>query len=290
MSKSIQRVKDILLHEHPNGFTLEPMAIRLLKPLCGNDWDDFTEGELELNTFCRKDQVRFFVDQITDTENQQRIVNTATGYLKEYGCFSLEKLRRDFKENLQNLSNDIENFEAFLQFIMPSEQLKITKLNGVRVVRLKEKNMQECLEYLASEIKMFITGWCDKYNDSVSEDNLLEYLPAIDADMLTAIIKQYLPNILQNKSGHWISYQQKDTCSVPADFPEHLMKIVEQLESIGIDVTEEALHTAISLCYQFNFMQTYQLITAKEFRNLIKQYYQGKPRDWKGGKFCEKLS
>jgi len=292
MKEALQKIKDILLREYPNGFKLEPTTVRLLKPLCDNDWDDFTETELEANTFCRKDNIRLFPEQITDTETQQYIVDTVERLLNEYGCFSLTRLHHDVKERLRNLSDDIADFESFLQFIMPQRLLKITNLEinsskKVRVVRLEELSLPESLEFLAHEVKTIIT----EHGGNVSEYDLLERVPVLDAALLHGTVNECLPDISRHKIGRAdVFFRQNSTYDVPDDFADQLTKTVEQLKSLDIPVTVQALHTAISLHYKYNFMAAYQMTNESEFRDFIKQCYQGTSHCWKSGVFHEKRS
>jgi hypothetical protein len=45
------------------------------------------------------------------------------------------------------------------------------------------------------------------------------------------------------------------------------------------------MHILLSLEYQTNFFETYQIPDKKTFRQLIDQQYQGEAREWKSGVF-----
>ena len=290
MNDNFKKVRDILLYERPNGFELEPpMKVRLLKPLCENAWDDYTTAELETNTFRRNDGVRFFPEQIAKDEIRQDIVSRVNSNIAEYGCFSLKRLWDDFTTSLRHLSDDIKNFELFLKYIASQEPLIFTtpfQCKGVRLVRSEGTKQPECLKNLASKIKGTIIHYVEEEGDCISEKDLLTLIDALDAELLTEIVRRFLPDILRNDSSDWITYQQRNVSSVPDGFENDLPNIIQELETIGVSVTEEALHTAISLRYGYNFRQSLQIEEKGDFRNLITKHFKGKPHEWKKSVFC----
>jgi hypothetical protein len=117
-----------------------------------------------------------------------------------------------------------------------------------------------------------------------TEYDIIEKIPALDTNLLSAIVKDRLPLVMKTESDGLVWYLKQEI-SIPDDFGEKVATAIEQLEAVNVPVSEEALHVVLSLAYQANFNATYQITDKKTFRNLVEQHYNGEQREWKGSVF-----
>lgn len=83
-----------LAWECPNGLSLDPMAVRLLRqkvPFAGSQIEDLKAAMFQLGS-----ELWFSREMISDDESRLASDGQAMEWLKEYGCFSIERLFRDF--------------------------------------------------------------------------------------------------------------------------------------------------------------------------------------------------
>ena len=86
-------------------------------------------------------------------------------------------------------------------------------------------------------------------------------------------------------------YQTFDALGLPEDFSEQLAKTLERLDEIGLEPTQDVLHTAVSLKLGINFMAEYNLPDWETYRRLIAIFYKAEPhREWKSNIFGEAIN
>ena len=85
-----------------------------------------------------------------------------------------------------------------------------------------------------------------------------------------------------------ICYQSFAALGLPEDFPEILSTTLERLDEIELPVSQETLHTALSLQLGVNFKSEFGLPDWDTYRRLISSYYKGQPhREWRNNTFTE---
>ncbi len=275
------------------------MALRLLEAEAklGN-WDEQVIDDLRAETFRRTDGVCFFADQIADDETQQEIDDLAEDWLNTFGCFSLDALRVRFESRIQHVSDDTANFECFLNMY---QGYKIVSYGKTRLVRDHEVSKQEALGKMSSHIERCLD------TDGSSEIQLLERIPALDAGLLSGIVKECLQRVAKRDVGGLIWYCKQASVVFPDDLCVSIFQSVQQLENLDLPVDINSLSILLSLRYQTNFRKTYQIADDKEFRKFVSLGYDVvrsgllqsdpdsaeafpscdsiKERKWKGGVF-----
>jgi hypothetical protein len=279
------KYKEFVIKNYPNGFTFEPMAMRLIEEKAGiGQWDAEVIDELKSHAVKRQDGVYVFPEQITDEEIQLQMIDAAEDWIERFGCFSLSVLRQQFEYKIKNLSDHIEDFETFFNSLYGNEPYKSVWYNTpkgrIRFTRDAETSKDDALKTMTQRIETIIG---ENYG-TVTEYTILEQIPALDAEWLAAIIKDHLPEIVKTVHDGLTCYQRQEELGIPEDFAETVSIIVHQLEDIDLLVCEVALHTVLSEYYRINFNKTYQL-EWKDFRRLVAQHYQGERREWKNGIF-----
>ncbi|GHT10648.1 hypothetical protein FACS1894170_03080 [Planctomycetales bacterium] len=278
------KYKEFIIQNYPNGFTFEPMAIRLLEEKAGiGKWDDETIDNLKAQAVRRQDGIYVFSEQIADEKTRREIVNTAEEWIATFGCFSLNTLQQRFQLKIQNLSDNILDFERFLDRLQEYEAYKHTWHNQnksvARFTRAIGVAKDVALERIVSQIENVINVQLH-----ATEYDIIEKIPALDTNLLSTIVKDRLPLVMKTESDGLVWYLKQEM-SIPDDFGDKITEAIEQLEAVNVPVSEEALHVVLSLAYQANFNTTYQITDKKTFRNLVEQHYKGERREWKGGIF-----
>lgn len=279
--------KAFLIKNYPNGFTFEPMTIRLLEAKANlGKWDDDIIDDLKNQIITRTmDNVYLFPEQIADSNTRIEVVNTAEKWIKDFGCFSLNALRERFQFRIKNLpDDDIFGFERFLELLheydayrtawhppLPPGKTRLTRAVGANK-EIVMKKLASCIEELIDELHV------------PTEGQLLEKIPALDSTLLSTITKERLPFVMKTEYDGCTWYSKKET-SIPVDLSEKIASCIQQIEAVDMLVTEDTLLILLSLVYQTNFMKSYHIPDNRSFRTLIEQHYDGEKRRWSRGVF-----
>jgi hypothetical protein len=62
---------------------------------------------------------------------------------------------------------------------------------------------------------------------------------------------------------------------LPDDLSEKIREAIKKIEEINMQVTLDSLHFMLSSVYQTNFNETYSIPDMREFKRIIRQYYEG---------------
>ena len=154
---------------------------------------------------------------------------------------------------------------------LPIGKTRLTRSIGVKKDVVLKK-LARCIEEIINE-------FCSR-----TEGQLLEQIPALDSVLLSTLVKDYLPLVTKVECDDLIWYCTNES-SVPSDLGETIERCIQQIESVGLAVSEQTLHILLSLTYHTNFMKTYHISDFKTFRTLVTQYYIGPERKWKSGEF-----
>jgi hypothetical protein len=275
--------KEFIIDHYPNGFSFEPMALRLLENLAGQGkWADEIIEELQEQVFERSDGVYLFPEQIADEETRRNIINTAEDWIKRFGCFSLNALWEKYSSHIKNLTEYIDDFENFLDLLLPYTLIGANASKSkVRIMRSRGTNRQLMEQQLAQHIQNILE---EKYG-TATEHDIVNNIPALDADLLAVLVKNHLPNIFKTDINEITCYQQQEAIGLPENLDEKINKIIIQLETVDLLVSDEAIHILLSLEYQTNFFETYQIPDWQTFYKVIEQHHQSNVREWKNGIF-----
>src|SRR5450631_4444851 len=83
-----------LARECPNGVSFDPMAVRLLRQKV--QFENWQIENLKAEMFQLGNELWFSSEMISDYESRLAFLKQATFWLEEQGCFSVERLFRDF--------------------------------------------------------------------------------------------------------------------------------------------------------------------------------------------------
>lgn len=281
-------VIEILTRDYATGFRFEPTSLRLLSTAAGVEIDERMQANLKNKMFIRNDGICFLQDIVCDTTTREDIINIADGFLSEYGCFEISELYKLVEEKL-NLKciGDVSDFESFYEQINNSDVRCVAAPQiGNRIARLRTVNVWGTFETISEKIVSIIR---EEYYGSVNEDELKSRFKAFSTDLLSKMIKSCAPNnLVRVEINQSVCYQTFDALGLPEDFSDVLSEILERFEDIGLEPSQDSLHTAISLKIGVNFFKEFNLPEWETFRRLVSKFYKAEPRrEWKQNFFWE---
>jgi hypothetical protein len=278
----------VLRNDYTSGIRFDATALRLLSGKAGVEVDENMQTALKRQMFCRNDGVYFLLDHAADGETQREIAQFADFLLDEYGCFEVSELYGLYADRLNGkIIGSAEDFEKFYGQIGRSGVCCVQAPHiGNRIARYSNGNVWGAFEKIAAKIVSVIA---DEYYGSCNEDDLHSKFCAFSTELLGKIIKQCAAyKLIRVEINDSVCYQTFDALGLPDDFSEVLAEALERLSDIGLDPTQDALHTALSLKLGVNFMSEYNLPDWETFRRLISLFYKAEPRrEWKSNIFGE---
>ena len=137
--------------------------------------------------------------------------------------------------------------------------------------------------------KKIVSVITEEYYGSCNEDDLHTKFCAFSTDLLGKIIKQCAADeLIRVEINGSVCYQTFDALGLPDNFSEVLAEALERLSDIGLDPTQDVLHTTLSLKLGVNFRAEYNLPDWDTYRRLIAAFYKAEPRrEWKSNIFGE---
>ena len=276
---------EVLYRNYSTGFRFETTALRLLSAESDIEISGEIQNSLKRFLFRRNDDVYFLPDIIADAETRKEIVEFADEFLDEYGFFEISELHALFAENINDKCiYDTDSFESFYLFIN-KRNVRCVAANGTQIARVQNENVRTLFSGVADKALAIIQ---DKFGGVAREDDLRVHFSAISTELLSSIIGDYIEDIVRTEINGIICYQTLDTLGLPDDFSEMLSELLSRLDELELSLTDEVLHTALSLTLGVNFKTEYNIPNDKTYRRLIALYYEGTPeREWKYGKFAE---
>jgi len=277
-----------LFSDYTGGFRFDTTALRLLSNKSGVDIDSNMILALKKLMFHRSDDVYFLLDSVASAKTRMEIAAYAESMLEEFGCFEISLLYSKFAHRLNQRS--INSDTAFEQFY---ERIANRSIRCVaapkftnRIARYNNINVGDTFGTIARRI-ISLTRY--EFGGVISEEDLQNRFYAFSADLLAKIIKNYIgDDLLRVEINGIVCYQTLDTIGLPQDFSSTLNETLSRITELELNLTEEVIHTALSLVLGVNFKAEYNIPDQATFRRLIDFYYNAHPkREWKGGFFRE---
>ncbi len=291
-SEYIAAVPDVLIEaltkNYPSGFRFETTYINLLSNESGIRIDECLLATLKQIMFHRDDDIFFLLDQATDEDTRKEIIEFSDAFLQKYGCFEISEFYKQYQERINPACiRNAYDFECFYEQIAGGQVRCVRAPQvGNRIARHVNRNMRTIFDEVAGEIVAIIKN---KYYGSCTEDDLHKEFCAFSKDLLSKIIKNFVANeLVRVEINGSICYQSFEALGLPEDFSDILSTTLERLNEIGLEPSQEVLHTAISLDLGVNLKSELSLPDWDTYRRLIATYYKGEPRrEWRNNVFRE---
>ncbi|KLU60085.1 hypothetical protein CEB3_c35160 [Peptococcaceae bacterium CEB3] len=271
-----------------SGFRFDTTYINLLSNASGIEIDERMQSALKRVMFCRDDGIYFLLDTVADAATRKNIVDFADAFLEEYGCFEIAELYKLYEDKVN--PKCIGNADAFERFYEQIEKRGVRCVQapqiGNRMARLSNGNVWGTFKEVAAKIVSVIT---EDYYGSCNEDDLHTKFCAFSTDLLGKIIRNCATDkLIRVEINDSVCYQTVDALGLPENFSDVLAEILERLGDVGLEPSQEALHTAISLKLGVNFRAEFNLSDWDTYRRLVATFYKAEPRrEWKYNIFGE---
>lgn len=284
-------VVEALTKNYSSGFRFDTTYVNLLSSASGIAIDRRMQSALKRIMFRRDDDIYFLIDMVADTATSKDIIDFADSYLQEYGCFEIPEFYKLYEDKVN--PNCIRNADDFANFY---EQLAKSSVRcvqapyiGNKIARYSNGAVWSTFKEIAAKIVSVIA---EEYYGSCNEVDLQTKFCAFSTDLLGKIIRQFAADeLIRVEINDSVCYQTFDALGLPKNFSEVLVEALERLSDIGLDTTQDTLHTTLSLKLGVNFKTEYNLPDWDTYRRLIAAFYKAEPRrEWKHNIFKEVTS
>lgn len=286
-----EAVVEVLKKNYASGFRFDTTYINLLSNASCAEVDARIQAALKRIMFRRDDGIYFLLDIVADATTRKSIIDFADSCLEKYGCFEIPEFYKLYEEKVNpNCIRNADDFESFYEQIGKGGVRCVqAPYIGNRIARYSNGAVWSTFTEVAAKIVSVIT---DEYYGSCNEDDLHTKFCAFSTDLLGKMIKQFAAKeLIRVEINESVCYQTFDALGLPENFSEILAEALEQLSDIGLDPTQDALHTTLSLKLGVNFMAEYNLPDRDTYRRLIAAFYKTEPRrEWKANIFGEVTS
>lgn len=255
-----------LARECPNGVSLDPMAVRLLRqkvPIEDRHIDD-----LKATMFQLRSGLWFSREMILDDESRSALEGEAMEWVMEHGCFSVEQLFNDYCSITINL-NTQEDCAAFLRHL--GYTVAAWGKGGHFCYLPPFSNLDESL----AAISETIAGWLKEADGTLTFDKIEQAMPHLTAEALEGIRLQFLPEVHEMEIGGVPCWCSTGSITLPEDFSEKLTTVVDTLVVLGEKVSAAKLEFALNLFYRARLREEYALRDNDTFMRVCAKHYQG---------------
>lgn len=255
-----------LMQESPNGVSFDPMAVRLLRkkiPL-----EDRQIEHLKAAMFQLGSGLWYSREMISDDESHLAFEGHAMGWLIEHGCFSVERLFRDFCGVLHHIVK-LEDCVAFLRHL----GFTVTMWGkGCCFCSQPPPSLDESLVAISETI----AGWLEEADGTLTFHEIEQAVPYLTAEALEDIRVQFLPDVHLAEVGEVPCWCRTEAIHLPEDFSEKLTAIVDTLVALGGRVSVANLEFGLNLLYRIRFREEYALTDNNTFMSVCTKHYKGK--------------
>ncbi len=256
----------ILKRECPNGVSFDPMAVRLLRRKA--PFEDWQIEDLKAAMFQLKNGLWFSCEMILDDESRLEFEEEAMEWLQEHGCFSVERLFRDFNGVFRHIATpeDCATFLRHLGFTVTAWK------KGDTFCSLPPPTLDDSL----AAISEMIVGWLEEADGTLTFHEIEQEMPQLTAEALEGIRTQFLPEVHETEVSGVRCWCSADAISLPDDFSEKLTTVVDTLVTLSEKISATKLGFALNLFYRIRFREEYTLTDNDTFMRVCAKYYHGR--------------
>jgi hypothetical protein len=254
-----------LARECPNGVSFDPMAVRLLRQKA--PFEDWQIEDLKAAMFQLGSGLWFSREMISDDESRLAFDGQATEWLMGYGCFSVERLFRDFCGVCCHIATS-EDCAAFLRHF------------GFTVA-VWGKGGYFCSQPPPTQddslvaISETIAGWLEEADGTLTFHEMEQAMPHLTAEALESIRVHFLPEVHEAEVGGVPCWCSTEAIPLPEDFSEKLTTAVDTLVALEERMSVANIEFALNLFYRIRFRKEYALPDNITFMRVCAKHYQG---------------
>lgn len=254
-----------LARECPNGVSFDPMAVRLLRKKV--PFEDWQIEDLKAAMFQLGSGLWFSREMISDDESLLAFDVQARDWLKEYGCFSVERMIRDF-------------FDVFRHIAMPEDCAAFLRHLGFTVAVWRKggyfcSQPPPSLDDSLAAISQTIAGWLEDAGGTLTFHEMEQAMPHLTAEALESIRGHFLPEAHEANVGGVPCWRSTEAIPLPEDFSEKLTTAVDTLVALEERISAANLEFALNLLYRIRFRKEYALTDNDTFLRVCAKHYLG---------------
>ena len=253
-----------LAREYPNGVSFDPMALRLLRQKV--PFEDWQIKELKAKMFQLGSGLWFSREMISDDESLREFLVRANTWLTEYGCFSVERLFKDFRG-------------VFRHIVTPEDCATFLSRFGCTVAVWGKVGhfcfLPPLLDESLMAISQTIAGWLEEADGMLTFHEIEQAMPQLTAEVLESIRMHFLPEVHAAEVGGVPCWCSTEAIHLPEDFSEILTTTVDTLVALEERVSAVNLEFALNLLYRIHFRKEYALPNNDTFLRVCAKHYQG---------------
>ena len=254
-----------LAREYPNGVSFDPMAVRLLRQKA--PFEDWQIEKLKAVMFQLKSGLWFSREMVSDEKSKLAFEGQAREWLMKYGCFSVERLFRDFCGVLRPVVTS-EDCAAFLRYL--SFTVTAWGKGGYFC-----SHPSDSLDDRLAAISEMIAGWIEEAGGTLTFNKIEQALPHLTAEALESIRAQLLPEVYVVEIAGMLCWCNTEALPLPEDFSEKLTTIVDTLVELKEKITSAKLEFALNLFYRIRLREEFALLDNGTFMHICAKHYQG---------------
>ncbi len=254
-----------LARECPNGVSFDPMAVRLLRQKV--PFEDWQIEDLKAAMFQLGSGLWFSREMISDDESRLAFEEQATEWLMEHGCFSVERLFKDFCGVFRHIATP-EDCAAFLRHL--GFTVAVWGKGGYFC-----SQPPPSLDDSLAAISETIAGWLEEADGTLTFHEIEQAMPHLTAEALEGIRVHFLPEVHEAEVGGVPCWCSTEAIPLPEDFSEKLTTAVDTLVALEEKVSAAKLEFALNLFYRIRFREEYALPDNDTFMRVCAKHYQG---------------
>jgi len=254
-----------LARECPNGVSFDPMAVRLLRQKV--PFEDWQIGDLKATMFQLGSGLWFSREMISDDESRLAFDWQAMEWLMEHGCFSVERLFKDFYGVFRNIATP-EDCAAFLRHF--GFTVAVWGKGGYFC-----SQPPPSLDDSLAAISETIAGWLEEADGTLTFHEIEAAMPHLTAEALEGIRAQFLPEVHAAEVGGVPCWCSTEAIPLPEDFSEKLTTAVDTLVALEERMSAANLEFALNLFYRIRFRKAYALPDNDTFMRVCAKHYRG---------------
>ncbi len=276
-----ERFLSVLQKNYAQGFRFDGAMIALLEVRVRRKLRSGETKALKSNMYRRKDGLWFLNESVASSWSLcPRIAESANDALRKFRCFELKTLYERFAGELNPVCiRDADDFgNWFLDNFTGNIRVKKYGTNGEhRIVRVKSISQLEATAALVRKIHNAL----DKAYGTLEEDALLSIFDAFSLELLTDLTQKKADDVVVCQINGRTCFQTFDALGIPEELPNKLSKALEKIDELEFEPSLEIINALLTVAFGFNFRNYFNIPNDETYCRLIKQYYQGAPREWK---------
>lgn len=274
-----------LLSDFPQGFSFSPSSECLLSKAAGRDMTAGIRRILREKMFRRHDDTWLLPEMVAENSIVTSMVSCADRYLCDFGCFSLDVIKAEFRSLLRNLPDTDVDFKRFFMHVVApevSQAFELTCGKGSKFCYRSGQTEAQSYEYLTAKLYQVLRN----AGDAVSLDFLCEKFPFLCANTIDSIIRKKIQTAISLTLEGMDYWKLLESFYLPDDIGEQVTQIVDRLDMEGHPISAMLIEKELDRLYGEEFRQNFGVQDINVFQQIVASVYQGPvKRTWKKSVF-----